>query len=543
METNETSRLIYGTAKGQRLPSVAFAMLLLPLVALVGTVSYASSGTWVANPVNNDWNNPANWSSNSVPGGTDTATFDVSNTTNIIVSAGGTGGGIVFRSGADPYQITAPSGQFLVLQGEVSNEGTTRQDFVAAADACGSSGALQFQLGSTILGGSVVLTAQAPLVAAGSSPVIFFISTGSAGNSTIINQGGIVTGGSGGLTAVQQMGTLGAANVTNEAGTVNGASGGVTAFDFGFCDAGSAIITSKGAAVSDASGGSTLFQFSADAASSTLIAEGGSNGGGGGLIQFEDSSKGGTARAEVFGNGTLTTANHNSTPVTIGSLEGDGQVFIPRSLIIGSNNLSTTFAGTIQDSAPLSKIGSGTLTLSGANTYTGTTTVSAGALVVSNTSGSGTGTGAVLVNAGTLGGSGIIAGAITIGTGSGTGAFLAPAFGSNKQVTLTLQSSLTLQADATYTYTFKAKRNQSRTDLVIANGVAINGATIVLQGTTQGRLKRGTMLTVINNTSAGPISGVFSNLADGGIVNVNGNNLQAAYSGGDGNDLTLTVVP
>jgi hypothetical protein len=27
------------------------------------------------------------------------------------------------------------------------------------------------------------------------------------------------------------------------------------------------------------------------------------------------------------------------------------------------------------------------------------------------------------------------------------------------------------------------------------------------------------------------------------IVNVNGNNIQASYSGGDGNDLTLTVVP
>jgi len=79
--------------------------------------------------------------------------------------------------------------------------------------------------------------------------------------------------------------------------------------------------------------------------------------------------------------------------------------------------------------------------------------------MISHTSGSGTGTGAVLVNAGTLGGSGIIAGAVTVGSGSGTGAFLARAFASNKQVMLTLQSSLTFQADATYTYTFKAKKN------------------------------------------------------------------------------------
>jgi hypothetical protein len=99
-----------------------------------------------------------------------------------------------------------------------------------------------------------------------------------------------------------------------------------------------------------------------------------------------------------------------------------------------------------------------------------------------------------------------------------------------------------LQADATYTYTFKARRNQARTDLVIANGVTINGATIALQGTTQGRLRRGTVLTLLSNTSANPISGTFSNLADGTIVIVNGNNLRASYTGGDGNDLTLTVV-
>jgi hypothetical protein len=37
--------------------------------------------------------------------------------------------------------------------------------------------------------------------------------------------------------------------------------------------------------------------------------------------------------------------------------------------------------------------------------------------------------------------------------------------------------------------------------------------------------------------------GTFRKLPDGGIVTINGNNLQANYEGGDGNDLTLTVVP
>jgi hypothetical protein len=149
----------------------------------------------------------------------------------------------------------------------------------------------------------------------------------------------------------------------------------------------------------------------------------------------------------------------------------------------------------------------------------------------------------VKVNTGTVGGSGIIAGATTIGTGSGTGAFLAPAIGTNKQAALTIQSALTFNSDATYTCTFKAKKNKAKADQVIANGVTINGAAVHLVGQTQGSLKRGLRLTLISNTSANPINGTFNNLPDGGIVTINGNNFQASYKGGDGNDLTLTVVP
>ena len=41
----------------------------------------------------------------------------------------------------------------------------------------------------------------------------------------------------------------------------------------------------------------------------------------------------------------------------------------------------------------------------------------------------------------------------------------------------------------------------------------------------------------------GTIAGSFGNLSDGGILTVGSNTLQANYEGGDGNDLTLTVVP
>jgi hypothetical protein len=48
---------------------------------------------------------------------------------------------------------------------------------------------------------------------------------------------------------------------------------------------------------------------------------------------------------------------------------------------------------------------------------------------------------------------------------------------------------------------------------------------------------------VINNTSATPIAGRFGNLPDGATVTVGSNTFLANYEGGDGNDLTLTVVP
>ena len=154
------------------------------------------------------------------------------------------------------------------------------------------------------------------------------------------------------------------------------------------------------------------------------------------------------------------------------------------------------------------------------------------------------------VTRGKLGGTGIIAGATTIGTGSGTGAFLAPAAAqaTSQPATLTIQSALTFNADATYSCTFKAEQHgdttRTKTSMVIANGVTINsGATIELIGHITGALNQGTVLTLISNTSADPIIGTFSNLPDGSIVTINGNNFQASYSGGDGNDLTLTVVP
>ena len=346
----------------------------------------------------------------------------------------------------------------------------------------------------------------------------------------------------------------GNATLHNLGGVVAGGAGGQVTFYYQVASAQDSIIINDGATVADAVGGRTFFQLDTPSAgNATLIANGGSNGGEGGSIHFQYHSLGGTARLEVFGNGFMDMSAHGGPSMSIGSIEGDGQIYLGKAtLIVGTNSISTTFSGILHPGGPtggagsgaLSKTGTGTLSLNGANLYSNGTTVTQGTLLVSNKTGSGTGTGAVSIDAGTLGGSGIIVGTVTVGTGSGSGAFLTPGIGTNKQTTLTVQSALTLNSDATCTYTFKAKKNKARTDLVVANGVTINsGATLNLSGQTSGTLKRGLVLTVISNTGANPISGAFSNLPDRGIVNVNGNNFQAGYSGGDGNDLTLKVVP
>ena len=53
----------------------------------------------------------------------------------------------------------------------------------------------------------------------------------------------------------------------------------------------------------------------------------------------------------------------------------------------------------------------------------------------------------------------------------------------------------------------------------------------------------GTTFTIINNTAATRTKGTFSNLPDGSMITIGSNTFQASYEGGDGNDLTLTVVP
>ena len=551
--------------RNEHLGRLETALMSLLMALAPGSV-FADSATWSTIPTSGDWNTSANWIPMTVPNGpSDIATFSASNRLAVSLSANVEIDSIVFGPGANAFTIAAqnsPTTLTMSGTGVINYSGVT-QAFVIGSDRSGDQNLLIFE-NSASAGTLTSYTVDPGEVARFAGGAILFFESSQAGSGSFFVNAPTVRDAIGGI--VLFMDTTSAENGTFTVAGGTSGSGGEVDFD-GSASAGSATFTINGAGGVNAEGGVVVFTDDSTAGNGTFMTNGPSNGGVvGGLANFEgsatagdailvanpgsgfqfmDSSDGGTARIEAFGSGGLNIASNHAPPgLTIGSLEGNGAVQIGTgNLSIGSNALSTTFSGVIADTPPggsISKIGLTTLTLSGANLYTAGTTVSAGTLVISNTTGSGTGTGAVNVNAGTLGGKGIVSGAVTVNSG----AFLAPAHGGKGQSTLTIQNSLSFNSGSTYTYTFKAKGKKAKTDKVIANGVTINGgANVTIQGTTKGSLKAGTAYTLISNTSANPISGTFSNLADGAIVNVNGNNLQASYEGGDGNDLTLTVVP
>jgi len=300
-------------------------------------------------------------------------------------------------------------------------------------------------------------------------------------------------------------------------------------------------VINNGGSVEGAQGGYSDF-LGASPSNGTFIANGIFSGLGAGRIFFTDSA-GGTPRIELFGTGALELGSRIQSNLTIGSIEGDGFVFLgPKALIVGSNNLNTLFSGVIGGNrGSLTKIGTSTLELTGANTYTGGTTIEAGSLVINNTTGSGTGSGVVQVNAGRLGGRGTITGPVTVGTGSGPGALLAPGRRGGKPDTLIIQNALTFNIDATYYCGLNSR--SFRADEVVAEGMTIKGAQFSLVGRGALAPPVSAVPTVVNRSSAAPISGTFANRPDASTCTSHGNTFRISQEGGDGNDLTLTVVP
>jgi autotransporter-associated beta strand protein len=216
-----------------------------------------------------------------------------------------------------------------------------------------------------------------------------FMDVSTAGNAAITNNGG--------FTQFFDTSTAGNATITNNSG--------FTEF-FDTSTAGFATITNN-------DGGETVFNNASTAGNSTVTTNSG------GLTLFFDTSTGENARFITNAGGVFDISSLTSAGMTAGSIEGGGTYFLgSKALTVGLNNLSTVVSGIIVDGGinggiggSLIKVGTGTLTLTGASTYTGVTAVSAGTLEVDGALGN---TAVTVQSGATLAGQGTIEGSVTI---------------------------------------------------------------------------------------------------------------------------------
>ena len=211
---------------------------------------------------------------------------------------------------------------------------------------------------------------------------------------------------------------------------VNGTNSGLQ-FQFG-ATAGTSTLTTGGA------GSYVLFGSGASASQATIRNEGG-------RVIFQVNSSGGNATIHNNGGSVLlqntpdlsgaTIVNNNdvahgtgrvyvqdvAAPVSVGSLSGAGDVVLGNStLVLGARGMNDTISGVIANTGPglqdingafyvnpvmlgngaVVKVGTGTLTLTGNNTYTNGTTINGGALQLGNGGTSGSVQGNIAIGSG-----------------------------------------------------------------------------------------------------------------------------------------------
>jgi autotransporter-associated beta strand protein len=366
------------------------------VVSIIVPINYAS-GTWSAD-ASGSWDDATKWSGAVVPnggnGGNYTADFSTLNITadrTVSLDSSRTIGNLKFgdTSGSQNWILTS-SGSTLTLNTGSSIQPTIVVNQNAAtiaaplADANGfaKSGAGTLILSNAnTLGGTVYIDTGSTTTGEGAVRAAYPGAFGSVTNIQIRDNNG-------GSSTFQLDGSAG--NVASSAAiALNGRNNNVVAIE-NF----SGTNTLSGGISINVGGGSYLIQSDA------------------GLLAL-----GGTITAVATGNRFFT-------------FQGSGDF-----LISGSIQNGTATNGIV-------KTGSGTLTFAGINTYTNTTTISGGTLRVNGTNGL---TPVTVANTATLGGKGVVRGAVTIQSG-GT---LAPGTNSASIGVLTVSNSVTLQSGST----------------------------------------------------------------------------------------------
>lgn len=399
------------TRRRTLLASTALTTLLLASV-LPGA---AQNATWLTTPGSADFNTGTNWNTGNLPTGT--ATFGTSGTTNLTITSSATLGELVFDTGASNYNFSTNL-QTLTLAGA----------------------------GIVINGGSATFN-----MTGGMFVAMSFWNSSSAGTATITGSGLSFFGNS----------TAGFANITNDSVSLsNSATLGHATFN----NQGSLVFfnsTTAGNATVDNHGSVELYDTST-AGSSTITNQSGST------LSFFNQSTGGDAT--IINGGTVNFANSTGPAsdgkVSAGSIAGAGNYILgANELTVGGNNNSTTVSGVISGAGSLAKTGTGTLTLTGLNNYTGATVVNAGRLAVNGSIAASSGL--TVANGATLGGTGQLPRVIV-----NAGGTLAPG---NSIGTFTVNGDLQFNTGSTYT----VEVSPSAADRTNVTGTAtLTGATV-----------------------------------------------------------------
>ncbi|NTX77434.1 transporter [Serratia proteamaculans] len=186
-----------------------------------------------------------------------------------------------------------------------------------------------------------------------------------------------------------------------------------------------------------------------------------------GRVTFAGNAQAQNARIDNQAGGLVTLAA-SAGNTAIGSLSGAGDIHLgAATLTEGNLGLNDAISGVISgDNGSLVKTGNGTLTLTGANIYTGTTTASQGVLLINGNQSAATGAASVNSLA-TLGGNGTLGGSVTVADNG----HLTPGADLNSVGVLTM-GSLTLAGNAQLDFQFGQTYNPGGAfnDLINVNG-------------------------------------------------------------------------
>ena len=197
---------------------------------------------------------------------------------------------------------------------------------------------------------------------------------------------------------------------------------------------------------------------------------------------------------------------------------------------LAANSLTLAGSSTATNGA-LTKIGPGTLALSGTNLYTGPTAVNAGTLLVNGSITSNV----TVTTPGALGGSGTITGNV-----SGNGNF-SPG---NSPGTMTIVGNFT--PTGTVNFEVNSPWTAGGTDYdryLVTGGVTLTGATLTFTNTLDASAPAAfSVLTIINNDGTADLTAPATSPLDGATVTIGTRSFRLFYNGGDGNDVVLVAI-